>query len=86
MEEKAPAEAPVIEEKKEMTLEGLGKKKKSIFSLFSGCFGGKSQVAEKPVTEEKEEAEDKPTEGEQGEDKKDEPAEDEAAEKSNEEE
>lgn len=50
-EEQAPVEEPVKEEK-EVTLEE-GKKKKKLFgSLFSGCFGGKSQVVEKPEVQE----------------------------------
>lgn len=63
-----------------MTLQEGCKKKNKIFSFFSGCFGGKSQVveakedeADKPAEEEpskdepaeEKEAEDKPVEGEE---------------------
>ncbi len=74
-EEQAPEE-PAKEDEKEMTLQEGCKKKNKIFSFFSGCFGGKSQVveakendeADKPAEEEPskdEPAEDKPVEGEE---------------------
>ena len=62
-----------MNEDKEMTLEEGCKKKNKIFSFFSGCFGGKSQVVE---AKENDEA-DKPAEEEPS---KDEPAEEKAAE------
>ena len=63
-----------------MTLEE-GKKKKKLFgSLFSSCFGGKSQVAEKPEVQEQakpKQGADKPAEEDPA---KDEPEEDKTAE------
>lgn len=59
VEEQAP-----VEDKKEVTLEDTDKK--SIFASFCGCFGGKSQVVEKPDAEEeakeKDEEAEKPAE------------------------
>jgi hypothetical protein len=54
VEEQSPVEEPIAEEEKEMALKDEGKGKKSIFSSFCGCFGGKSQVVvlEKPVAQE----------------------------------
>ena len=82
MEEQAP-----VEEKQEVTLKEEGeKKKKKIFSLFLGCFRGKSQVVlEKPETQEQayesdEDTEDKLEEDHLPEDEEDKPFEDKSAE------
>ena len=76
-EETPKEEAPEpVKEEKEMTLEE-GKKKKNLFgSLFSSCFGGKSQVVEKPEVQEQA----KPKEGEAEKPAEEDPAKDEPAE------